>query len=101
MAILQLVNDSLWAMGNKYITAMITINLSAAFDTVDHNILLNTLQNKFRISENAFKWVNSYLRPRTCKVNINNSYSSERQLNFSVPQGSVVGPVLYLAYAST
>ena len=45
--------------------------------------------------------VNSYLRPRSCKVNIKNSYSSARQLNFSIPQGSVAGPVLYLAYAST
>ena len=101
MAIVKLVNDLLWAMENKYITAMTTINLSMVFDTVDHDILLNTLHNKFGISENAFKWVNSYLRPRSCKVNINNSYSTERQLNISVSQGSVAGPVLYLACAST
>ena len=56
---------------------------------------------KFGISENAFKWVNPYLRPRSYQVNINNNYSTERQLNFSVSQGSVAGPVLYLAYAST
>ena len=100
-AIVKLVNDSLWAMENKYVTAMITIDLSAAFDTVDHDILLNTMFYKFGISGNAIEWVNSYLRPRSCKVNIKNSYSTERQLNFSVPQGSVAGPVLYHAYAST
>ena len=66
---------------------------------VGHDILLNTLHCKFGISDNAIEWVNSYLRPRSCKVNIKNSYSSVKQLNFSVPQGSVAGPVLYLSYA--
>ena len=98
---LKLVNDSLWAMENKYVTAMVTIGLSVAFDTVDHDILLNTLHCKFGISDNAIEWVNSNLRPRSCKVNIKNSYPSARQLNSSIPHGSVAGPVLYLAYAST
>ena len=98
---LNLVNDSLWAMENKYVTAMITIDLSVAFNTVDHDILLSTLHCKFGISDNATEWINSYLRPRSCKVNIKNSYSSARQLNFSIPQSSVAGPVLYLVYAST
>ena len=88
-------------MENKYVTAMITIDLSVAFDTFDHDILLNTLHCKFGISNNAIEWVNSYLRPRSCKVNIKNNYSTERQLSFSVPQDSVAEPVLYLAYAST
>ena len=80
---------------------MVTIDLSAAFNTVDHDILANTLHYKFGISDNATEWVNSCLRPRSCKVNIKNSYSSARQLSCSIPQGSVTGPVLYLAYAST
>ena len=88
-------------MENKYVTAMITIDLSMAFNTVDHDILLNTLHCKFGISDNAIEWVYSYLKPRSCKVNIKNSYSTESQLIFSVLQGSVAGPVLYLAYAST
>ena len=99
--ILKIVNDSLWAMENEYVTAMVTIDLSGAFNTVDHDILLNTLHCKFGIIDNAIEWVHSYLRPRSCKVNIKNSYSSARQLNFSIPQGSVAGPVLYLAYANT
>ena len=56
-------------MENKYVTAMITINLSVAFGMVDHDILLNTLHCKFGISDTAVEWVNSYLRPRLCKVN--------------------------------
>ena len=72
--ILKLVNDSLRAMENKYVTTMVTIDLSVAFDMVEHEILLNTLHCKFGISENAIEWVNSYLRPRSCKVNIKSSY---------------------------
>ena len=80
---------------------MVAIDLSVSFNTVHHGILLNSLHCKFGMSDSALEWVKSYLRPRSCKVNIKNSYSSARQLNFSVPQGSVAGPVLYLAYAST
>ena len=83
-----------------YVTAMVTTDLSAAFNMVDHDILLNTLHCKFGISDNAIELVNSYLRPRFCKVNIKNSYSLAIQLYFSTPQGSVTGLVLYLAYAS-
>ena len=80
---------------------MVTIDLSVAFNTVVHDILLNTLHCKCGISDSAIAWVNSYLRPRSCKGNNKNSYLSARQLNFSIPQGSVAGPVLYLAYVST
>ena len=64
--ILKLINDTLWAMENKHVTAMVAIDLSMSFDTVDHNIFLNTLHCKFEISDNALEWVNSYLRPRSC-----------------------------------
>ena len=87
-------------MENKHVTAMVAINLSVAFNMVDHDILLNTLYCKYGICNNAIEWVNSYLSPRFCKVSIKNCYSSVRQLNFSAPQGSIAGPVLYLAYAS-
>ena len=57
-------------MENKYVTTMVTIDLSMAFDTVGHDILLNTLHCKFGKSDSAIEWVNAYLRPRSCKVNI-------------------------------
>ena len=88
-------------MENKHLTAIVAVDLSIAFDTVDRDILLNMLHCKSGISDNVLEWVNYYLRPRSCKVNIKNRYSSGRQLNLSVPQGSVAGPVLYLANAST
>ena len=100
-AIIKITNDILWSMELKKITSLTCIDLSAAFDTVDHGILLNVLQNKFGISGNALSWFKSYLQPRFCKVNIHNANSEDKELLFLVPQGSCVGPVLYSAYAST
>ena len=61
MAILGISNDILWAMENQCITSLTAIDLSAAFDTVNHNILLAILNNKFGISDKALKWFDSYL----------------------------------------
>ena len=83
------------------ITAIIAIDLSAAFDTVDHDILLDVLHNQFGISETALAWYDSYLRPRSLKVNVSSAYLTPRSLAFSVPQGSCAGPMLYSGYAST
>ena len=90
----------LWAMERKSVTAMVVMDLSAAFNTVDHDILLSVLENKFGIKDLALKWFESYLRPRSCKVSINSAYSTEKQLPFNVPQGSCAGPSLFLAYGS-
>ena len=100
-ALVKLHNDIMWSMENQRITAMIAIDLSAAFDTVDHNILLDVLNKRFGISGKALEWYDSYLRPRSLRVNVNSSYSSTKALDFSVPQGSCAGPSLYSVYAST
>ena len=60
-AVLGISNDILWAMKNQCITSLMAIDLSAAFDTVDHNILLAILNNKFGIADKALKWFDSYL----------------------------------------
>ena len=100
-ALAKLVDDLLWAMERQQLTALMALDLSAAFDTVDHQILLDVLNSHYGVSESALRWLDSYLKPRTCKVNVEASYSSERDLTFSVPQGSCMGPVLYLTYAGT
>ena len=77
------------------------INLSAAFDTVDHAILLYILNCKFGITDKALKWFDSYLRPRSFKVLIDNKHCSKNQdLDVSVPQGSCVGANLFNLYCS-
>ena len=80
---------------------MMAINLSAAFDTVDHRILLHVLNNHFGISGSALEQFNSNIRPRSFCVNTGQSYSKNTPLDFSVPQGSCAGPILYSNYAST
>ena len=99
-ALTKLQDDLLWNMENGNVTALVSMNLSVAFDTVDHDILLSVLHNYFGVEVISFKWFESYLRPRWCKVNIGDFYSTERKLDFSVAQGSCSGPVLYSCYAS-
>ena len=93
-------NDILWSMGRKEVTAVIVLDMSAAFDTVDHYLLLDILHNRYGIVDTALQWYQSYLRPRGMKVHINDAYSSIRTLNYSVPQGSASGANLFTAYCA-
>ena len=97
----KLVNEVLWDSEDQNAVALIALDLSAAFDTVDHDVLLDVLSERFGVSGNAYNWFSSYLRSRKCLVEIEGSRSSERSLDFSVPQGSCGGPVLYSVYASS
>ena len=58
-----MMNNVLWGMERKEITAVIILDMSAAFDTVDHNLLLTILQNRYGITDTALQWYQSYLRP--------------------------------------
>ena len=100
-ALLKMVNDILWNMESQQVTAMACIDLSAAFDTVDHTILMDVMRIKFGITGSALEWFKTYLSPRDFMVNVGESYSSRKQLTCSVPQGSCAGPSLYSVYAST
>ena len=85
----------------KRATAVAVIDLSAAFDMVDHTILINLLHESFGIGDKARRWFQPYLNNRYCEVNIGKDYLERKSLNFSVPQGSCAGPVLYLSYAAS
>ena len=90
-ALLKLVNDALWLMENKRILVVAIMDLSAAFDMVDHDLLLSVLHNSFGISDTALSWYETYLRPRTMTIKINNSSSEMTDLKYGVPQGSCSG----------
>ena len=79
-SIIKLCNDVFWEMENQQLTAFIAIDLSAAFDTVDHDILLNVLMAKFNVTGTALKLLDNYLRPRYCKVAVNGYFSSNKEL---------------------
>ena len=74
------------------------MDLSAAFDTVSHTILLNRLQKRVGITGGALRWFQSYLENRKQFVRINNKNSKPVDLKYGVPQGSVLGPVLFSLY---
>ena len=76
------------------------LDLSAAFDTVDHSILIMALKNKYGISGLALEWFKDYLRNRSVQVEIENSIPEAVGILFSVPQGSCAGTVLYNMYSS-
>jgi len=74
------------------------LDLSSAFDTVDHQILLSRFERLFGVSGTALIWFRSYLSGRTQSVRIIDASSGARDLEFGVPQGSVLGPILFLLY---
>ena len=80
---------------------VLLIDLSAAFDTVDHTVLLHILQSKFHITGSALTWLKSFLSGRTQRVKIGDSLSSSLTLLFGVPQGSILGPLLFNLYCSS
>ena len=62
-SLIKMMNNILWGMERKEITAVIILDMSAAFDTVDHYLLLTILQNRYGITDTALQWYQSYLRP--------------------------------------
>jgi len=80
--------------------ALILLDLFAAFDTINHSILLQRLQTSFGISENAHRWFQSYLSGRSRYVRRGPTRSSITYLVCGVPQGSVLGPILFVLYTA-
>ena len=88
-------------MEKQLVTVVVILDLSAAFDTVDQDLLIEMLETQYGIVRAAREWYTSYLKPRTFKVGIRGTTSQPRQLDYSVPQGSVQGAFIFIAYAST
>ena len=76
------------------------IDLSAAFDTIDHSLLLKALQSQVGVSSTVLGWFTSYLERRTQRIKVNNDFSKTYHLKYGVPQGSCLGPVLFTLYAA-
>ena len=87
-------------MDNQRVTLLVLLDLGAAFDTIDHQVLLNRLNVTYGITGTALKWFHSYLSNRKQRILINGSYSSDFDLPQGVPQGSCLGPLLFTLYAS-
>ena len=87
------------AMDNGKSTVLLSLDLSAAFDIIDHITLINRLRISFGIT-GLLDWISSYLAERRLFVQINNARSKICECSVDVPQGSVLAPILFSLYIS-
>ncbi len=86
-------------MDNGLLTGVVLLDLKKAFDTVDHNVLLKKL-SKYGIGDRAVSWFASYLKGRVQYTKVNGCLSKGRLIRCGVPQGSILGPMLFLLYVN-
>jgi len=87
-------------MNTQEVTLLVVLHFSAAFDTVNHNILITHLNEEFGICGVALEWFKSYLANRGQRVSVDRSLSERFSLDCGVPQGSRLGPLFFVIYAS-
>ena len=97
-ALLRVTNDLLMAVDSGCAAVLVLLDLSAAFDTVDHTILLKRLQNRYGIEGVAADWIKSFISGRSQLVSLDGVASDSVPLVHGVPQGSVLGPVFFTLY---
>ena len=91
-ALLRVLNDLLSTVDSKRDTVFVLLDLSAAFDTIDHNILIQWMKIRYGLTGSGLEWFDSYIRVRNQVIKSGDSKSDPHQLFRGVLQGSVAGP---------
>lgn len=99
-ALLKIVNDLLLSVDSGEVKVLCLLDLSVAFDTVEHQMLLTRLHGRFGVVGNALNWFQSHSHGRSYSVTYSSSVSDIVHLACSVPQGSVMGPLLCVLYTA-
>ena len=97
-ALLKVQNDILHILDKHKGAALLLFDLSAVFDTIDHGILLHTLQHEIDIMGQCLRWIKCYLKDRSQAVRISGKQSIDIPLTCGFPQGSILGPLLFSIY---
>ena len=98
--IVRVLSDILTALDKVDIAALTVLDMSAAFDTVDHATLLRWLQTLFSLGGSVLSWFHSYLSQRRRHVVHQGNSSPSSVVEFGVPHGSVSGPILFITYTA-
>ena len=93
-AIVRMIDSCLKAVNDGQLTGCVMVDFRKAFELVDHKILLNKLKC-YRCDVNCLLWFESYLSNRSQRVSLNNNLSSPASVKCGVPQGSILGPLLF------
>ena len=101
MVLLDVNDDILMNMDRQRITLMVCTDLLAGFDTGDLDIMIAVLEVSNGVKGNALNWCDSYLTGHSARVKIRDTISNEINVDFSVPQGSVIGPYFCSLYISS
>jgi hypothetical protein len=99
-ALLKVTNDIFINTDNKSTTILLSLDISAAFDTMDHDLLTRRANIDFGIAGTALNWLSSYLHGRETYVAIGQTKSTRSTSSTGVPQGSVLGPFLFSMFVS-